>query len=339
MRHDELRRLVDECLMFLQESAHYQSDLRFKDVLAAAREPVAAIRHRLERAVTHYTVAVVGLTNVGKSTLLNALLGDRLAPERNGPCTALPIEFAYGETIQVTAESEAGFRPRRSGPLRMTEVREILETFVNNASADGSNRVCRIVVHLPHALLQYGLALVDTPGFGAPQENGAPHPHECVLLGYLKQQVSQVFWVTLGEQGIGRREADFHQEHLAAVCDDVVVTGCEDWDEQDRRRYKRRFASLFEHRIPQFHFVSGQEQHGQLSLQERIRQLARPSDRLAAAQSALQELLVDLGEWARIEAEERNCARVELWRPDSWRRLVALGSVLDVRANLIQSMG
>ena len=42
-----------------------------------------------------FVICLVGLTNVGKSTLLEALLGVPVAPRKNGPATAVRVDYAY----------------------------------------------------------------------------------------------------------------------------------------------------------------------------------------------------------------------------------------------------
>src|SRR5579862_396288 len=95
--------LVGELLMLLSESAEYHQDSSVKGMLQQAVRSLVTIHRRLQLAERRYVVAVVGLTNVGKSTLLNALLGADLAPRRNGPCTSAPIEFVQGPDLRVTA--------------------------------------------------------------------------------------------------------------------------------------------------------------------------------------------------------------------------------------------
>ena len=63
--------------------------------------------------------------------------------------------------------------------------------------------------------------------------------------------------MVLADEGIGEREMSFCDAFFAEVCDDVVVTGSEDWEPHDRDRFRRRYADSFGARMPRFHFVSG----------------------------------------------------------------------------------
>lgn len=104
----KIENILDELLLLVSESEVYHDvsadkvHQAFHGIFADVRHMLAEIRRRIIAASKRYVVAVVGLTNVGKSTLLNALFGQDLAPRRNGPCTAAPIEFIYGNEYQVT---------------------------------------------------------------------------------------------------------------------------------------------------------------------------------------------------------------------------------------------
>lgn len=329
-----LMQLVDEFYLLLAESEEYQRQPRIQEIFNQAVRSLADVRNRLQLAAKRYVVAVVGLTNVGKSMLLNALLGAELAPRRNGPCTAAPIEFVRGGTWKVTAYYDSQLE-RPSWDCSTTEdIHRRLEQLAEDDDSAGRPAVRRVEVELPHALLSHGLVIADTPGFGAAQSGTAAGTHEESLRQYLQRQASQIFWVVLADQGIGKREMDFHQQFLADVCDDVVVTGSEDWDANDKERYRRRFRGHFRQRIPQFHFVSGLrglrarqeqdpealEQAGITILESRIRSLAEPEGRVETAVERIEQIGDDLGYWLRDSLDERGASLDRYWRPDSWLR-------------------
>ena len=75
-----------------------------------------AVRDRLDEPLR---VAVAGRVKSGKSTLLNALVGERLAPTDAGECTRIVTWYRDGHTYQVTARparrraAAAAVHPRR----------------------------------------------------------------------------------------------------------------------------------------------------------------------------------------------------------------------------------
>lgn len=333
-RQDELIAIVDEFLMLLCESADYQSNGDVRAVLTEAGQAVATLRQRLSIASDRYIVAVVGLSNVGKSTLLNALLGSDLAPRRNGPCTPVPIEFSYGENLRVVVHHSRSMTRSTWRCENMAAIQERLAAVVDDAGESQNREVRKIVVEIPVQLLEEGLVIADTPGFGALQSAEAGGSHEVSLKRYLQEEVAQVFWVVLADQGIGKREKLFHERFFGEVCDDIVVTGSEDWEPSDKERFKKLCSSMFPSRMPRFHFVSGLmglrarkagdltglEAAGITLLEGRLRELTGYLGRIADIEERLHQIAADLGAWCGEQRRVRRGPGRTLWRPDSWSR-------------------
>jgi len=330
----ELALIVDELLMLIHESADFHSNDEVRSILAEAGKAIGLLRRRLSVVSDRYIVAIVGLTNVGKSTLLNALFGAELAPRRNGPCTAVPIEFVYGNDLCVTVHYQRNMTRPIWRCKSIEEVHNRLSSVADDAGDSASRGVRKIVVASPNPLLTNGLVIADTPGFGAAQISEAAGSHEASLRKYLQDDVSQVFWVVLAEQGIGNREKSFHDELFSEVCDDIVVTCSEEWEPNDKNRFKRRFAESFQSRIPRFHFVStldgirarnasdsvGLEAAGITHLETRIRELSNPLGRLSALEDGLLQFVTDLNCWLNEYRDDQRDGLKLWWRPDSWGR-------------------
>nr|WP_275940792.1 dynamin family protein [Nocardioides zeae] len=98
-------------------------------------------------------LAVVGRVKAGKSTLVNALVGRRVAPTAAGECTQVVTWYTYGSPDRA----EVQLRDGTSRPL-------VLENGAVPASLDVPvEEVRRIVVHLQAGALR-DLTLIDTPG-------------------------------------------------------------------------------------------------------------------------------------------------------------------------------
>jgi hypothetical protein len=74
---------------------------------AAARARVGDVRRRLDEPLR---VAIAGRLKAGKSTLVNALIGRRVAPTEVGECTRVVTQFRYGTADRVEVVRRDGSR-------------------------------------------------------------------------------------------------------------------------------------------------------------------------------------------------------------------------------------
>lgn len=123
---------------------------------------LTALRDRLDQPLR---VAVAGRVKAGKSTLLNALVGERLAPTDAGECTRIVTWFQDGHTYQVLALLSHD-RPRQ---LRFTREDGAIDIDLGGLRAE---QVAQLVVTWPAQALR-GVTLIDTPGIGSLSEQNA----------------------------------------------------------------------------------------------------------------------------------------------------------------------
>lgn len=125
------------------------------DAVLAAE--VDAVARRLDGPLR---LAIAGRVKAGKSTLLNALVGERLAPTDAGECTRVVTWFREGLGYGVSAVTVGGesralpFERLEGGGLRMG---------LGGLSLDA---VDRIVVEWPSSALRT-VTLIDTPGLSS----------------------------------------------------------------------------------------------------------------------------------------------------------------------------
>jgi hypothetical protein len=122
---------------------------------------LAALRDRLDQPLR---VAVAGRVKAGKSTLLNALVGERLAPTDAGECTKIVTWYRDGHTYQVRAQVG-----REQRQLRFAREDERLDIDLGGLRAED---VDELVVTWPAQALRT-VTLVDTPGIGSLTESAA----------------------------------------------------------------------------------------------------------------------------------------------------------------------
>jgi GTP-binding protein EngB required for normal cell division len=103
-----------------------------------------------------FRVAVCGGFSNGKSSLINALIGEDLLPVGVLPVTSIATEVRHGTTA---ARIELDDGTRR--PVAVTELAAWMSEANNPDNAKG---VARVLVETPAPLLEPGVTLVDTPG-------------------------------------------------------------------------------------------------------------------------------------------------------------------------------
>jgi len=128
---------------------------------ATATEYLEEQRRRLDEPLR---VAIAGRVKAGKSTLLNALVGEPLAPTDEGECTKIVTWYHDGVTYRVTIHPKDG-DPR---PAKFHRVDDSLDVELGSLSPDA---VERLDVEWPSSSLR-AITLIDTPGIAA--LSGAP---------------------------------------------------------------------------------------------------------------------------------------------------------------------
>lgn len=128
---------------------------RIEEILARTDEPLR--------------LAIAGRVKAGKSTLLNALVGEDLAPTDAGECTKVIVWYQDGLTYRVTLE------PQNGPPVEARFRREggALEIDLQGRPPEDLER---IVVDWPSSALR-DLTLIDTPGIGSMSVDVAARTH------------------------------------------------------------------------------------------------------------------------------------------------------------------
>jgi hypothetical protein len=127
------------------------------------------------------TVAIAGKVKAGKSTLLNSLVGEELAPTDAGECTQIVTWYRNGPTYKVVIDIDDG--TRRQIPFRRDD--GALELDFGPVPAE---RVQRIVVDWPSQRLA-DTTLIDTPGLDSVNAHFSERTR--VLLGASEQDEDQ----------------------------------------------------------------------------------------------------------------------------------------------------
>lgn len=115
-----------------------------------------------------FRVAVVGQFKRGKSTLLNALLGEEVLPSAVLPLTSVPTLLRHAPSRRIEVLFADGHPPVRAEFADAPSLRGALADYVTEKGNPENRRgVERVVVGHPAPVLANGLSLVDTPGIGS----------------------------------------------------------------------------------------------------------------------------------------------------------------------------
>jgi len=144
-------------------------------------------------AARRFHVSVLGEFKRGKSTLLDALIGEPLLPTGVIPVTAVPTEISFGppETAVVYFD----------GTRRLLGNKEDLADFVTESRNPANTRqVARVEVRREVGLLASGLVLVDTPGIGS------IHAHSDLVAGLALKETDAAVVVLSADAPFSERE-------------------------------------------------------------------------------------------------------------------------------------
>lgn len=133
-------------------------------------ERVRSISTRLEEPLR---VAIAGRTKAGKSTLLNALVGERLAASDASECTRIVTWYRRGIAYRVEAAMRSG--ARTALPFARNEGRLDID-LGTNIDAD----IDHIDVHWPSSRLA-SVTYIDTPGIASVNDDISARTFEALM--------------------------------------------------------------------------------------------------------------------------------------------------------------
>lgn len=296
-------------------------------VTCEAVQNLSAIQKRWQ--AERFVAAFVGLSNAGKSTLLNALFGQEITPRSSAPTTQVPIEFKHSSGHEVSVVFRRDFRQMHRQCGTADELRSVLGQYVAEGGDHASGNVAKVVAGIPLNILAGDLVMADTPGFGAAQIGDREGAHHRALVEYLPN-AHQVFWVVRFEQGITQIEASFYKEYLSKSCSDIIVTGCDEVTGADKKRFHKWAEEQLGLNFMQFYFLSGKkalqaklrndpqgaEQSGLSALEERLKLMGARDTRNSALAPDVLNLCGDFGAWVKDRKLHSNP-----WPQVEWMRL------------------
>lgn len=170
------------------------------------------------------TVSVIGQFKRGKSTLVNAILEDKILPVGIVPVTAVVTTIEYGEKA-ATVHFDNGI------------IKEIgfdeMSSFINEQeNCDNHLGVSSVALYCPSPFLKKGLTFVDTPGVGSVHQKNSDAAYS-----YVKESDAVIFMLSV-DSPINQIEIDFlknAKEYAAKFY--FAVNKIDSIDEQDLEEY------------------------------------------------------------------------------------------------------
>ena len=107
----------------------------------------------------HFSAAVVGEFKKGKSSLINALLGQKVLPSDTRPTTATLNRITYGSAPGAMVEYKDG----TSLEIPVDDLAEYV-TKLTESAREQAAKIRQVVVEYPTALCQNDVDVIDTPG-------------------------------------------------------------------------------------------------------------------------------------------------------------------------------
>lgn len=146
------------------------SQARTLDLSPEHSARVQAISSRLDEPLR---VALAGRTKAGKSTLLNALVGERMAASDASECTRIVTWYRQGIAYRI----EAAMRDGQRAPLPFSRSEGKLDIGLGDAS---ESDVDHIDVHWPSSRLT-SITYIDTPGIASVNEHFSARTFEALM--------------------------------------------------------------------------------------------------------------------------------------------------------------
>ena len=129
------------------------------EVYRGAPETQRWLRAELDRIDAPLQVAIAGKVKAGKSTLLNAMVGEMVAATDAAECTKLVTWYQYANVPRLT------LYPKLGAPRQLPASRRNGRLIIDLGGIPPAD-VDRLVVDWPSRQLQ-ATTLIDTPGIGS----------------------------------------------------------------------------------------------------------------------------------------------------------------------------
>ena len=198
----KLREAIENALLILESLG---------EAFNADSDKLLELRERIDEGRFH--LAVLGQFKRGKSTFLNALLGEALLPTSVVPLTMIPTFIKSGPARQAVIYYQG---PNKKTDEIQADEPEQLNAFLRKFVTEVENPknrlgVSQVEVFHPASILRDGVVLIDTPGIGSTLKHNTE-----ATLNFLPQCDAALFLVS-ADPPITETEVKFLKEVRSKV--------------------------------------------------------------------------------------------------------------------------
>ncbi len=156
--------------------------------------PCSELLEKLEN--NRFNLVVVGQFKRGKTTFINALLGDNILPTAVVPLTSIVTVIEYGTETEVTVIFNDGNR-------KQVPVQDLPYYVTEKGNPHNEKDVFEVIIKYPSEYLKGGVRLIDTPGVGSVYKHNTDVAYE-----YLPRSDATVFLISV-DQPLSEAEIKF----------------------------------------------------------------------------------------------------------------------------------
>ncbi|PLZ42965.1 dynamin family protein, partial [Fischerella thermalis WC542] len=192
----DYNKLANNLVLDLKRLRSFSEKLNIQQSLTAIDDVLEKIENKT------FWVAVVGEFKRGKSTFINALLGQEILPSDIEPCSATINRVTYSLNSYVEVEFKDGRKER----VEIDKLSEYVTKLTPEAEATAAN-VKEAVVYYPAPYCRNNVDIIDTPGLNDdPSMTG-------VTLSVLPK-VDAAILVIMAQSPVSEVERDFLENKL-----------------------------------------------------------------------------------------------------------------------------
>ncbi len=196
-KHIEKKKAILKCLNEAEKFFTENNYVHGADVIADSI-------NKLESG--EFTIAVVGEFSSGKSTLLNALMGEKILPSFTDETTATVNFLRHKEHATEGECGEVFYNDGTSQKINSADLETVSKYVCTNSDVDVVKEVDHLDLFLDSKFLEGNVTLVDTPGL-----NGVAEGHREITMEQIEKSSAGIFMFNANQPG-SRSDFEFLTE-------------------------------------------------------------------------------------------------------------------------------